>query len=283
MSVFSELTVKAFSPEKNVTCYYRVMGDSGKPAIVIFPGYTGKHIDFLQISEVLKQDYFIIILEYPGWWDSGRLSGQLTMHNYAVYAKMLIDTLGLRHATLFGHCVGSVVACEFLYLYPDTAAQTMLVSTPYLNGTPGYKGFQLLAFLADKSPKRLRPLFFLWRARLFTVPIDFIVLRTDFRRKLARMKDHLIDQPLHPEDAVEENWLSFIDFDFSKLRTIKKTVHIIHGAEDLFIPPVQAKRLQWLFPCATLNFLPHAGHVPLIEAPEELLGVVQRYLLTKTQ
>ncbi len=250
---------------------YWVQGNTKNPPLVIFYGFTGVHKDFLEVARSLKDVYFVIIPEFPGWNNSPRFQEPLTIHNYAKFFKKMFDSLELLRITLLGHCVGAVVAIEFVSLYPQSVEQLILVSMPYLKGSLGQKLYSFLADISLHSPRIVRPAFFFWRSRILTVPLDFFVIKLkDFDKKIERIKDHIIRQPMQLEDAVEAEWTSFIKFNFEKVKQIKTPVRLIHGAEDLFISPQQALKFQKLLPDATLEIIPHAGHTPSVETPKEL-------------
>lgn len=277
MATFPEMTFQEFGLDGNSYLYW-VVGDTNNPPLVLLYGFTGVAKDFIDLTNLLKDKYFIIIPEYPGWNGSPRFSGALTIHNYAKFFKKLIDYLGFSKINLFGHCLGAVAAIEFDYLYPEAVSKLILVSTPYL-GSKTEKFHKFLVRLAERSPKSIRPIYFFWRSRFFGIPFDFYSIKLrSFEKKMARIKEHIFKQPLEPQDAVEENWISFVKFNFKKVKEIKHQIHLIHGAEDILINPKQAVKLQRLFPKASLDLIPLAGHVPPVEAPEDLAKLINNYL-----
>lgn len=277
MSSFSEMTSQDFEL-KGTKYRYWVEGDSQKPPLVIFYGFTGVAKDFIEVAKQLKDKYFIIIPEFPGWNGVPRLPEKLTLQNYAIYFKKFVDFLGYSKINLFGHCVGAVEAIEFTYQNPQMVEKLILASPPYTVGARGY-GFSLfLAGMAARSPRFLRPIFFFWRSRILTVPLDFFAIKLDLAQKLARIKEHIIKQPHEPEDTMEENWISFMNFDFAKAKKINMRVHLIQGAEDIIVNKAQVEKLQKLFPDATLDIIPDAGHVPPVEATQELIDLIRKYL-----
>jgi pimeloyl-ACP methyl ester carboxylesterase len=278
MSLFHEMTRQEVELEGRKYPYW-VKGDSKNPPLVLLYGFTGVAKDFIELSELLKDKYFIIIPEYPGWNGSPRFEDVLTIHNYAKFVKKLLTKIGYQQVNVFGHCLGAVVAIEFTYLYPETVSRLILVSTPYLSGSKAEKFQKFVMSLAERSPKSLRPVFFFWRSRVFAVPLDFFAIKVKNRRKkLARIKEHIFKQSFEPEDAVEENWISFVDFDFRKVKQINVPVYLIHGGEDIMIGPAQSMKLKRLFPKASLNIISQAGHVPPVETPKELAQLTHKYL-----
>lgn len=281
MPNFTTITKQYFSPDGNPYSYW-VVGKTENPPIILLYGYTGVHEDFLALAETLKNNYFVIIPEYPGWNNVPRFKAKLTIHNYAQYFKALLDSLNIQKSIIIAHCMGSVIAIEFAYLYPYAVSKLILISPPYLRHTWAEKMYLLLAHKAKHASNKTKPLYFFWRSRLLTVPLDFFIIKTrSFSQKMDRIKDHIINQPKQNEDAVEEEWISFIDFNFEKAKNITAPVHIIHGEKDAFIPILQAEKLRNIFSSATLDIIPNAGHVPPVETPNELAQLISKYLHLK--
>jgi pimeloyl-ACP methyl ester carboxylesterase len=278
MAVFERITRQVFASDGNDYLYWAA-GDSKNPPLLILYGYTGVHDDFLELVRALKHTFYIIIPEYPGWNNIPRFQEPLTIHNYAHYFKKLSTHLHIERMTLVGHCVGSVVALEMATLYPKNISQLILISTPYLDGTWAKRIYAALAKGAKLSPDFAKPFFFLWRSRPLSVPLDpFTIKLKNLHKKIQRIRDHIVKQPLQHEDAVEEEWLSFMEFDFQKVRAITLPVHIIHGDKDILLSPAQAAKFKQLFPSATLDLIPQAGHVPPVETPGELTRTMLKYL-----
>jgi pimeloyl-ACP methyl ester carboxylesterase len=66
------------------------------------------------------------------------------------------------------------------------------------------------------------------------------------------------------------DWTSIIE-------TIRVQTLIIHGEEDLLDVAI-ARKLNELIPGSELAVIPHAGHLPFWEAPEEFFGRVEAFL-----
>jgi len=273
MANLQELTKKEFSRQGNKYKYW-VIGDEKKTPLVIFYGYTGLYIDFTKLCALLKEDYFIVIPEYPGWYGNSRIDEELSINNYAKFFNELIYDLGLKNVNLLGHCVGATVAIEYALLYPKQVNNLLLLSTPFMDGFIK-KFFSFLVKRAKNSPKPLRFLFFLWRSRLITLPLDFFVIKEKGLSKYMRMKDHFVRQSKQGEDAVEENWMSYVLFDFSKVKKISCPMYLIHGDKDLYFSLNKIKKIyKFVSPSTELHVIPKAGHVPPIETPNKLSEII---------
>src|SRR6266568_2199554 len=131
----SRVTRMSFSPDGKTSDYFWIAGSKANSPILLVPGFTGTHSDLLQLTEILKEHFFVIIPDLPGWGLSPQTSRTLTIHNYAVYLKKLLKELDIGKVTICGHCKGATVAIETAYLFPHIVKQIIIVSTPYIGGT----------------------------------------------------------------------------------------------------------------------------------------------------
>ncbi|HZK78509.1 MAG TPA: alpha/beta fold hydrolase, partial [Gemmatimonadaceae bacterium] len=63
----------------------------------------------------------------------------------------------------------------------------------------------------------------------------------------------------------------------SIIRTIRVPTLVVHGEDDLLDVSV-ASRINELIPGSELSLIPHAGHMPFWEAPEEFFRRVETFL-----
>ncbi len=274
--IYSRITKKSFSPEPNVTDYYWVCGNESNPALLFLPGYTGTHKDLLEMSEILKEEYFVLIPDLPGWGDSQPLYERLTLTNYADYLEKLLNSIALQRLIVCGHCMGATLAIELAHKYPDLVKELFLISTPYIHNTLSETMFLHLADLSEHSPRPFKSFFFLWRSRIFSVPLSLFILKfRSFRKMLKITFKTAFSQTKQDEKAVEENWISLIHFDYKKILNLNIPIYLIYGDEDLIINKKQAYKFHSLRPSVPLHFIPHAGHLPPVETPGSLANYIK--------
>jgi len=275
--LYKRATILAFELNDQIH-YCWVLGNQNNPALLFIPGYTGIHSDLLEVAERLKEKYFVIIPDLPGWGKSPRFSAELTMQNYAKYLKSFLDYLEVQHITLVGHCMGAVISIELTHENPDLVSKLFLVSTPYLQGTSYQHFFSHLNHFARRSPKRIRPIFFVWRSRIITTPYTFYTLKVkSFRKRMRLVVKSFKYQPKQLEDTVEENFSSMMDYNFERVKNITSPIHLIHGAKDQLITPNRAVLFHELIPQASLDLIPDAGHIPPTETPHTLARLILTY------
>ncbi len=271
---------EVFLPDGKTKTYYWLIGDSSNPPLLLLPGFTGTHSDLLPLANLLKQKYYVILPDLPGWGESEIIDENLTIKFYSEFIKLLLEHIKLKQVTLVGHCMGASLAIEFANSFPELVKKLILISTPYLEGTLHHSIFLHLAGISSRSPKFLRRVFFFWRSRVFSIPLGLLIFLKyrSFRKKMRSTFKNLHEQPKQNEEAVEENWISLINFDYNKLKRLKVPTYLIHGSQDLVIPISQAIKLkEQLIPQASLEFISRAGHLPPLEAPQSLASMILKY------
>lgn len=280
--IYPRVTMRSFLAEDGNEYFYAVDGNTKKDVLLLLPGFTGTHADQLRLAEDLRDTYFIIVPDLPGWGRSPRFKKALTLKNYAQYLHSLLESLAINKIYLFGHCMGATLALEYALLYPQSVRNLILVSTPYNEGLLSQRLFLHLADISTHAPKFFRPLLFFWRSRFFSVPFAFVSLKfRSFHKTLRMILRGIKQQPLQDEDVVEENWVSFIHFRYERIKKLHMPTLILHGNEDLIVSPKQAQKLQELLPQAKLEYIKGAGHLPPMETPGQLATKVKEFLKNK--
>jgi len=255
-------------------------GNKKNTPILLITGFTGVHSDVTEVSESLSKNYFVIVPDLPGWGKAIKGKSHLTINSYAYFLDSLIKSLKLsKKLNVIGHCMGAVVALEFVHLFSENIQQIFVISVPFSSGDFGQEMLLHLAEIADSSPKKLRPFLYFWRSRFIAIPLGFFVIQTrSLRKKLNIIIHNAKKQSNQDETTVEKNWTSLIEYNYQKLKDLNIPVHIIHGGKDFLVKPRQAEKLQAILKNSTLDILENSGHMPPVETPESLVTVIKKYL-----
>jgi pimeloyl-ACP methyl ester carboxylesterase len=263
---------------QDTKAYCWTVGDKKNPPLLLVPGFTGTHTDLMAIAKDLNSKYFVIVPDMPGWGESPRFSQGLTIENYAIYVNSLAEQLKIEKITYAGHCMGATIGIEFASKFPEKLKDLFLLSAPNLGGTLSDK---LLIFMADSAlhfPKKVRPLFYLWRNKYTCALANIFVIRVIGKmKKLKLILHYVLVQGDANEDSIEEAWVSLIHYNYKKFAEIKAPVHIIHGNEDILINKKQVEKLHSFLPTATVDYVLDSGHMPPVENPQGVANAILKY------
>lgn len=249
---------------------YREIGPAhGMPIVAL--NHLGANLDDWdpRVVDGLAEDRRVILLGYRG---VGRSEGRVraSIDEMALDAIAAIRALGLNRVDLFGLSMGGMVAQRLLALAPDFVDRLILISTGPAGG-PGLVdmtrvmvGGSLRAALAFRDPKS--SLFFTRSS----------AGRAAARAYSARLKERTSDRDGSVGPAVLRAQLAAVHA-FGQLplpdrSSLPGPVLLLHGADDLLVPPANAAVLTEVFPNASLTVFPEAGHGVVFQHHDEVIA-----------
>jgi pimeloyl-ACP methyl ester carboxylesterase len=205
--------------------------------------------------------YRVLALDLPG---HGRSKG-ITFHSvekYALWVVEFMNVAGVYRAILVGHSLGGAVALTAALRFPERVAAIGMVSSGARLPVPQ----PLLSALSD--PKQIsRALMFL-EAHLFA--------KSARRELIVKIMNGL--RQVKPEVLISD-WQAADNFDLSdELNSIEQPVWVATGAADRITPPTLAYYLQKHLRHITLQIIPNAGHMALLEQPDVLAKSLLAFL-----
>jgi len=222
---------------------YRVAGYGSD--VVVLHGLAGSWRWWSPLIEQLAAACRIHLVELP------RL-GRLRAGELAPWLGRLLDGAGLAHVDVVGHSLGGLVAAELAARQPDRVRRLGLVAPA---GVPCGRGVLGRAF----------PLF----EELY-----------DIRAKLPTIVgDAVRAGPVSLLHGIAYVWESDLR---GELGGIAAPTLLVWGERDRLVPARVAEEWQLLLPHSHLVRLP-CGHVPMWEAPRELLRCLLAFLGDQVQ
>ena len=228
---------------------------SGTPLVLIH-GYPLDHSIWDEVAGLLENDFDLIIPDVRGFGESTTVDESYTMTDLAGDMAAILDSLGLEKAAFAGHSMGGYVALAFAKAFPDRISGLSLLASQTAGDAPdrkegryktaaevAEKGVQLVAdAMTDKlSPNQhvrdiIRPLMGKQSVAGVTGTLKAMAEREDLSSFLASFTHPLV---------------------------------LVHGTADELIPPDRAREIKALVPSAHLVELAGAGHMPMMEQPQQ--------------
>jgi pimeloyl-ACP methyl ester carboxylesterase len=225
---------------------YRVVGNG--PAVVLVHGLAGSWRWWQPVVAHLATRFRVYLIDLPGFGTARRQT--FVLADAPSYLLELIEAFGLERANLVGHSAGGAVCARVAVLWPEAVDRLVLAAPAGLLERRRIR--QNLLPLA-RSLRQARPRF---------LPV---VLGDTLRAGLVtlyRSSGQLLD------DGTLRGQLS----------SIKAPTLLIWGERDHLVPAALAAGYEQTIPEARLVLLEHAGHMPMLERPEQFSRAVLQFL-----
>ena len=220
-----------------------------------------------EVVRPLARDARIIRYDKRGHGLSELRPAPASMSDFATDLAALLDKLGVRQATIVGLSIGGLIAQELHRLRPDLVASLVLCDTGHRIGTPAFwadrfatveaGGIESIAdaimqrwFTANYREKQSEALTG-WRAMLTRTP------QAGYLIACGAIRD---------ADLTEHT------------KTIRAPTLCVVGDEDGSTPVALVRELAGLIPGARFEIIAGAGHIPCVEQPEVLRGLIEAHL-----
>lgn len=104
--------------------------------------FHGKNFGGYYWGDVIKaltgKGYRVIVPDQIGFGRSSKPFIHYSFHQFAMFDKQLLDTLGIQKITVLGHSMGGMLATRFTLMYPDVV-EKLLLEDPI--GLEDYRAF----------------------------------------------------------------------------------------------------------------------------------------------
>jgi pimeloyl-ACP methyl ester carboxylesterase len=219
-------------------------------------------------DEALSADGFDVIHPaHPGYESSEGLAEMEDVHDLAFHTLDLLDALGVEHAAVIGSSMGGWLAAELAVYAPERVRKLVLVDAAGI-GSPSVD-------MWVAKPPELAEILFAdqdhWMAQLLRA-IDL-----DTEMPPAEILMPLLQSM---EAAARIGWNPYMHDPklAGRLHRVTSPTLVVWGQQDGFIPIEQGERYAELIMDAHLATIDECGHLPVLERPEELAGIVGAFL-----
>ncbi|MHA6794139.1 acetoin dehydrogenase dihydrolipoyllysine-residue acetyltransferase subunit [Pseudonocardia bannensis] len=226
--------------------------------VVLVHGYGGDKNSWLFVQQPLADAHPVHALDLPGHGASSKDVGDGSLDLLASTLLGFLDAAGIGRAHLVGHSLGGAVVVAAARSAPDKVASLTLLAPAGFGGTPnaGY----LRGFAAASSRRELKPLV----GELFA----------DQGQVTRQLVDDLLKyKRLDGVPAALETMLGTLLTDDDQqaidaralLEGVEVPVTIVWGRSDAILPRPDGVTVE----------LVDAGHMPQMEAPNEVVRLIQ--------
>jgi pimeloyl-ACP methyl ester carboxylesterase len=242
---------------------------TGEP-LVLIAGLGAKGTSWNPFLQRAAQRFRVLTFDNRGSGEAPSIEGTISIRDMASEALELLDALGIERAPIMGRSMGGMIAQELALLAPERVERLALVSTTARCDAHVSHVFSLWADMAEQGvPAAIRHRSsLLWCLGTRAVAADPRVAaylaakvrgeRTqDYARQARACARH---------DAL------------ARLGSLALPALVVAGSEDRFTPRPHARELASAIGGARLSWIPGAGHLPYLEAPDRFADAVLPFL-----
>lgn len=230
-----------------------------------------------KLSALMSKKYHIYTLDFKGTGFSEKTKGEYSIDFFTQQVRELMNYFNIKSAVIVGNSLGGEVAINFTAEYENRVKALVLIDTA------GYQANKEITKLLVKLSKLkgTEQLLKLLNTKTFAKKLiqgafyDESIINEDMVEAYLR--------PLKREGALEAfielvKNLDSTEFEYAKVKSIKKPTLIIWGENDKCIPLKDAYKFHEDIKNSKLIILDKCGHAPQEEQPEVVAEAINRFV-----
>jgi pimeloyl-ACP methyl ester carboxylesterase len=234
------------------------------PAVLLVPGQGMTADGWWATIPALADSFRVITFDHRDTGRSSRSAWPYTVAHMAHDAVAVLDAAGEARAHVYGISLGSLVAQEVALLHPDRVDALVL-------GSSSAGGFAAYKPAASSFAQT-----FLIRAGAMgpdeaawaSVPYTYAAkTRRLHPERIATDIAHRVSSPPEPLAYLHQATAVATHDAYERLNGVSAPTLVVHGEQDVFVPPANAVVLAERIPAAQLRLWPDAAHMYPIDEP----------------
>ncbi len=252
------------SGDRRAKLHVEDTGGDGPPALLIM-GLGMNATGWWRTIPVLAE-FRVLSFDNRGVGRSERVPGPYTVAEMADDAVSVLDEAGVDSAHVYGISLGGMIAQEVALRHPDRVRALVLGATTRGGSAHVPASDDVVAFI------RMRAQMTAEQAVWASVPINYAHrTRAEGGRVIAEDIAQRLRYPVESEYYSAQ--LAAANVHDARVEDIRAPTLVVHGEEDVLIPPANGERLAADIPGAELSMWPGAAHLYFTDEPE-----VDRYV-----
>ncbi|MGA5465544.1 alpha/beta fold hydrolase [Mycobacterium sp. NPDC050041] len=264
---------------------YRDAGEG--ETLLLIHGMAGSSQTWREVMPRLSRHYRVIAPDMLGHGESGKPRTDYSLGAFAVWLRDFLDELGVESVTIVGHSLGGGIAMQFLYQHPEYCNRLVLISSGGLGQDVGWILRLLSAPGAELVMPVIAPSPVLAAGNKVRSWLSSAGLRSPRGAEIWNAYSSFADR--QTRDAFLKTLRSVVDYRgqaVSALSRLQLRTELpslaIWGERDEIIPVQHAHDAQAVRPGNRLEVLPDVGHFAHVEAPNQVIDLIEDFIATTT-
>lgn len=257
----------------------------GDEVLLLIHGMAGSAETWRAVLPQLAKKYRVIAPDLLGHGQSSKPRTDYSLGAFAVGLRDLLDEIGVRSATVVGHSLGGGVAMQFLYQHPEYCRRLVLIGSGGLGPDVGW----ILRLLAAPGAELVMPVIapppVLRAGNAVRSWLTSVGLRSPRGAEIWNAYSSFADS--ETREAFLRTLRSVVDYRGQSVSALNRLnlrealpVLAIWGEDDNIIPVDHAYSALQARPDCRLEILPGIGHFAQVEAPFEVIELIDEFIST---
>lgn len=251
-----------FAENATVKLHWESFGEG--PAVLLIAG-QGMTVDgWWSTIPILARSFRVIAFDNRDTGRSSRVQWPYSVAQMAHDAVAVLDAAGEQSAHVYGISLGSLVAQEVALRHPDRV-DALILGSSSAGGFAAYK----------PSPSSFAQTFLLRAGAMGAEEAQWAAVPYTYGERTRRLRAERIGADIAhrmtsaPEPLAYMHQAAAVATHdaYERLNQIGAPTLVVHGEEDVFIPPANALVLAERIPGAELRLWPDAAHMYIIDEP----------------
>jgi 3-oxoadipate enol-lactonase len=264
-----------FARNGTVKLHWESSGEG--PAVLLIAG-QGMTVDgWWATIPVLERSFRVIAFDNRGTGSSSRSPWPYSVAQMAEDAVAVLDAAGEQRAHVYGISLGSLVAQEVALRHPDRV-HALVLGASSAGGFAAYK----------PPPTSFAQTFLVRAGTMGPEEAEWAAVPYTYAEKTRRLHverigadiAHRVKSAPEPLAYMHQAAAVAAHDAYGRLNKMTAPTLVVHGEQDVFVPPANALVLAERIPAAELRLWPEAGHMYTIDEPEadrEIARFLQRH------
>jgi 3-oxoadipate enol-lactonase len=235
------------------------------PAVLLIAGQGMTSHAWWATTPILARSFRVITFDNRDTGQSSRVAWPYTVAQMAHDALAVLDAAGEQRAHVYGISLGSLVAQELALRYPERV-QGLVLGASSAGGFAAYK----------PSPSSFAQTFLLRAGAMGPEEAQWAAVPYTYAEKTRRSHPDRIGADIAhrmgslPEPLAYMHQAAAVATHdaYERLNQTAAPTLVVHGEQDVFVPPANALVLAERIPGAQLRLWPDAGHMYIIDEPQ---------------
>jgi pimeloyl-ACP methyl ester carboxylesterase len=251
-----------FATNGTVKLHWQSVGEG--PAVLLIAGQGMTAEGWWATTPVLARSFRVIAFDNRDSGRSSRLPLPYSAAQMADDAVAVLDAAGERRAHVYGISLGSLVAQEVALRHPDRV-QALVLGASSAGGFAAYK----------PQPTSLAQTFLIRAGAMGPEEAAWAAVPYTYGEKTRRLHPERVAADIAQRVSSPPEALAYLHHAaavathdaYERLNKLSAPTLVVHGEQDVFVPPANALVLAERVPGAQLRLWPDAGHMYTIDEP----------------